>query len=71
MKNEEERKRIGGMVAALRTERGLTQYELAQAADIAVANVSKIERGVYNVSIDILSKVLTALQAKIAIERDR
>ena len=63
-----DRERIGQQVAELRKGAGMTQYELATAAGIDVSNLSKIERGVYNVSIDILNRVCAAMGAKVTIE---
>src|SRR5262245_51433641 len=37
--------RIGAQVRALRTARGLTQDELAQAASVPQGNISRLERG--------------------------
>ena len=55
------------MIARLREAKGMTQQELADAAEIDRANLSKIENGRYNVSIDILGKILFALDARINI----
>lgn len=62
------REYIGQQVAALRNKHGLTTRQLADMCGINYTNVGKIERGAYNVSIDILSKVCAALGAKIKIE---
>lgn len=63
----ENRRRVGLMIARLREAKGMTQQELADAAEIDRANLSKIENGRYNVSIDILGKILFALDARINI----
>lgn len=59
---------IGKQIAALRNKQGITTRLLADMCGINYTNVGKIERGAYNVSIDILSKVCDALGAKIKIE---
>lgn len=57
-----ERERIGRRIADLRKEKGLTQKELAEAAGLDRTNITKIEAGKYNISIDILSKVANVLE---------
>lgn len=64
----ENRRRVGLMIARLREAKGMTQQELSDAAEIDRANLSKIENGRYNVSIDILGKILFALSAEIEIK---
>ncbi len=58
---------IGRQVAVLRQKKGLTTRRLAELCGVNFANIGKIERGAYNVSIDILQKVCTALDAEIKI----
>lgn len=60
-RNLKERERIGLRMAELRKKRNMTQEELANLCGVNRVNISKIEGGVYNVSIDILSKVAFAL----------
>ena len=48
-------------------EAGLTVRGLADLSAVSYQNITKIENGKYNVSIDILSKVTEALNAKIEI----
>ena len=62
-----EREKIGQQVAALRNKRGLTTRQLADMCGISYTNVGKIERGAYNVSVDILGRVCEALGAGIQI----
>lgn len=64
-----ERERIGSILAEKRKEAGLTLRELAEMCGINNANVSKIETGKYNVSIDILSKILSVLGYRLTVER--
>lgn len=61
------REKIGQQLAALRNKRSLTTRQLADMCGINFSNIGKIERGAYNVSIDILSKVCDALGADIKI----
>lgn len=59
--NLKDRERIGLRMSELRKKRNMTQEELANLSGINRVNISKIESGAYNVSIDILSKVAFAL----------
>lgn len=63
------RTHIGQRVKEIRTERGISQVELAAAADIRRATVSNVENGSFSVGIDVLCKILDALQCRIDIER--
>lgn len=58
---------IGRQLAELRAKRGLTTRQLADACGVNYANISKIERGSYNVSVDILGRVCEALGAELRI----
>ncbi|WP_291545921.1 helix-turn-helix transcriptional regulator [Bacteroides sp.] len=64
MDNKEQ---IGMRISELRKERGMTQEELAEASRVDRTNISKIESGVYNVSMDILSKIATVLECTVDI----
>ena len=55
------RERIGRRIAEIRAESGLSTRQLADMCGVNFSNIGKIERGAYNVSIDILSKVAIAL----------
>ena len=61
MANEQERKRIGQRIKALRTEMQLTQGELAERAGLQLAHISRIESGKYSVGIDTLSAIANVL----------
>ena len=65
---ENHREEIGRQVAELRAKRGMTVRQLAELCGIDPSNVSKIERGKYNVSVDILGRVCEALGARLRIE---
>lgn len=64
-----ERERIGKMVAEMRNSKGYTIRGLAELCGISYQNITKIENGKYNVSIDILSKVANALGYEISFEK--
>lgn len=68
MENLNERKRIGKRIADIRKEKGYTTRELADKCGVHFSNVGKIERGTYNVSIDILSKIADVLGIEISFE---
>lgn len=62
-----ERERIGALLAQKRNEAGLSVRALADLSGISYQNITKIENGKYNVSIDILSKIAGALNCQIEI----
>lgn len=55
-------------MAELRNKRGLSIRQLAAQCGVASSNIGKIERGRYNVSVDILGRVCDALGARLKIE---
>lgn len=62
-----ERERIGKLLANKRNEAGLSVRTLAELSGVSYQNITKIENGKYNVSIDILSKIAAALNCQIDI----
>lgn len=66
-KRSEERKRIGERIKELRKKKGLDAKELASRIGIDASNLSRIEQGHYSVGLDILSKIASALGAKVDI----
>ena len=58
---QENRIRIGSQVATIRKEKGLSIRELAEDCGVTAQNITKIEHGKYNVSVDILGKICEAL----------
>lgn len=61
------RNRMGEKLAAIRNQKGLSIRELAEACGVTAQNITKIEHGKYNVSIDILGKICEALNCRIEI----
>ena len=72
IKNEQERQRIGERITELRRavewidelgirRTGMTQTELARRAGIRQSNLSRIERGAYAATIDILATIVDAM----------
>lgn len=61
-----ERERIGRLVSERRNQTELSIRELANKCGVNYSNIGKIERGAYNVSIDILSRVANAMGCEIA-----
>lgn len=55
------KKFIGNRIRTIRKQRGLTQEELAEKADMMYQYISGVERGSRNISIDSLEKILIAL----------
>ena len=56
------RRRVGLNVRAVRTERGLSQEELAFNCRVHRTYISGVERGVRNPTIVVLEKIATALE---------
>lgn len=61
----QERVRIGTRIRELRKEKNIEAKMLAQIAKIDAANLSRIEQGRYAVGLDVLSRITSALGAKI------
>lgn len=62
------KKILGEQIRARRQELGMTQMQLSVAAGINRVNISNIERGNYNVSIDIIGRIAEALRCEIRLE---
>lgn len=58
---------IGMELAKKRKEKGISLRQLAEMTGLDHSNIGKIERGRYNVSIDILGKICEALGCRIGI----
>lgn len=65
------REKIGLQVATIRAIKKMSIRELADKCGVNFSNIGKIERGEYNVSIEILSKVCDALNAHIEIVENK
>lgn len=61
----EVRKKIGERIAMLRKEKGWTLNDLSQASGINTSNLSRIERGIINVGVDMLGVIAKALGCNI------
>lgn len=55
------RTKIGGQIRQRREELGITQVQLSELTGLNRSNISKIEKGAYNISMDILSRITDAL----------
>lgn len=62
------RDQVGMRIRELRVDKGLTGDDLAKMTGLSKHTISKIENGRWSVSIDILEKIINALQAKMIIE---
>lgn len=59
---------IGQQIAMLRKKHGLTIRELSELSEINSSNISKIENGKYNISIDIIERICKSLGASVKID---
>lgn len=62
---QDNRLRIGRRIVQLREEKDWTQLQLAEAADVQQATLSRIEKGTFSVGIDVLSRVAAALGCEV------
>ena len=60
-KDYEARRRMGERIRQLRTERGISQVELAEKAGLIQPHVVRIEQGRYSVGLDTLQAIAKAL----------
>lgn len=69
---EKEQKKISGiigrMIAEKRKERGVSIYRLAELSGVSVQNITKLEHDKYNPSLNILGKLVEALECEIVIQ---
>lgn len=61
MNRDEERKRIGQRIAAIRKSASMTQGELAERCGLAQSHIARIEAGRYSVGFDTLQQIAEAL----------
>lgn len=59
---------VGDALLKARAKKGLTQKELASAAGINQADISKIEKGIANPTIGTLKRIASALGTKVQIK---
>lgn len=62
------KKILGEQIRARRQNLDMTQTELSEATGIDRANISKIEGGRYNVSVDIIGRIAEALRCEVRLE---
>lgn len=67
MNKEQQRQRIGTDLAYLRKQRGMTQQQVADIAQMQRNHISRIEAGRYSVGFDTLQTIAEALDADIHI----
>lgn len=58
---------IGKRIAEIRKKRGLTILQVHEMTGLDNSNIGKIEKGKYNVGIDVLHKICEALNVEIAL----
>lgn len=58
---------VGSAVAAARAKKGLSQKELSELSGIDQSDISKIERGIANPSVNTLNRLAEALDTKLSI----
>lgn len=68
---EQERLRIGKRIAAIRSEKNLSQSDLAKLTGMTPGNISRIESGRYSTGIDILSRIADVLGYRLEFEEKR
>jgi transcriptional regulator with XRE-family HTH domain len=62
---------IGAMIKDIRTRRGLSIRALGELSGVQFANIGKLERGEYNPSVNILNKLLLALDCELIIRENK
>jgi transcriptional regulator with XRE-family HTH domain len=63
-------RKLGEELAKARLAAGMTQQELARHAKTRQANISRLERGIQNPSVEFLERVAKSLGRKIRIKID-
>lgn len=61
----EERKRIGSQISEARKEAGLSQEQLSEKSGLSRSDISRIENGVRNVTVDSLTMIAHALGCEV------
>ncbi len=67
-KNEDTREAVVSQLRTLRKEQGMTQEHLAEIVGTKKSNISRLESGRYNPSLDFLIKVADGLGKQITVK---
>lgn len=59
---------IGAIIKDIRNRRGLSIRALCELSGVQFANIGKLERGEYNPSVNILNKILLALNCELIVK---
>jgi putative transcriptional regulator len=59
------KRRFGRRLKSLRTGRGLTQEQLADATELSIESISNMERGIFGPRFDNLQKIASALNVDV------
>ena len=59
------KRRFGSRLKSLRTGRGLTQEQLADATELSIESISNMERGIFGPRFDNLEKIASALNIEV------
>ena len=59
------KRRFGSRLKSLRTGRGLTQEQLADATELSIESISNMERGIFGPRFDNLEKIVSALNIEV------
>lgn len=62
MKEPELYRKVAGRIKALRTEKGITQQQLAAMLDYEKSNMSRLESGKVNIKLNTIYKIAQALK---------
>ncbi|MCL2451945.1 UDP-N-acetylglucosamine 1-carboxyvinyltransferase [Candidatus Saccharibacteria bacterium] len=65
MQPEQYRKKIGRLIAELRSSHGLTQADLAEKLGTSQPAINRVEKGTQNISLEIIARISDALNAEI------
>ena len=57
--------RFGNKLKSLRTEKGLTQEQLADATELSIESISNMERGIFGPRFNNLEKIAAALNVEV------
>ena len=67
-KNTEMSEKLAKEITRIRSEKGITQKELALLCGIQQSNISRLENGTYNPSIQLLEKIALAVEKELVVE---